>query len=76
MYQYATGLISACSIASDIIEGKEGAVDNYKKFLSAGGSTDALDILRLAGVDLTQDEPFDKAMRLFSDTLKELESLA
>lgn len=76
VYQYATGLISACSIASDIIEGKEGAVENYKKFLSAGGSMDALDILRLAGVDLTQDEPFDKAMRLFSDTLKELESLA
>ena len=75
VYQYATGLISACSIASDIIEGKEGAVANYKKFLSAGGSMDALDILRLAGVDLTQDEPFDKAMRLFADTLKELESL-
>ena len=75
VYQYATGLISACSIASDIMEGKEGAVENYKKFLSAGGSMDALDILRLAGVDLTQDAPFDKAMRLFADTLKELESL-
>ena len=75
VYQYATGLISACSIASDIIEGKEGAVENYKKFLSAGGSMDALDILRLAGVDLTKDEPFDKAMRLFADTLAELESL-
>jgi len=75
VYQYATGLISACSIASDIVEGKEGAVANYKRFLSAGGSMDALDILRLAGVDLTQDEPFDKAMRLFADTLAELESL-
>lgn len=75
VYQYATGLISACSIASDIMEGKEGAVANYKKFLSAGGSMDPLDILRLAGVDLTQDEPFDKAMRLFKDTLDELKAL-
>jgi oligoendopeptidase F len=76
VYQYATGLISACSIASDILEGKEGAVANYKRFLSAGGSMDALDILRLAGVDLTEDAPFDKAMRLFSDTLAELRSLS
>ncbi len=75
VYQYATGLISACSIASDIMEGKPNAVANYKRFLSAGGSMDPLDILRLAGVDLTQDEPFDKAMRLFKDTLDELKSL-
>ena len=72
VYKYATGLISACAIASDIMEGKEGAVANYKKFLSAGGSMDPLDILKLAGVDLTTTEPFDKAMRLFANTLKEL----
>ena len=72
VYKYATGLISACAIASDIMEGKEGAVQNYKKFLSAGGSMDALDILKLAGVDLTTTEPFDKAMRLFAATLDEL----
>lgn len=75
VYQYATGLISACSIASDIVEGKPNAVENYKKFLSAGGSMDALDILRLAGVDLTTDAPFEKAMRLFRDTLAELKAL-
>lgn len=75
VYKYATGLISACAIASDIIEGKEGAVANYKKFLSAGGSMDPLDILRLAGVDLTEKEPFDKALKLFKDTLDELIAL-
>ncbi len=75
VYKYATGLISACAIASDIIEGKEGAVANYKKFLSAGGSMDPLDILKLAGVDLTQKEPFQKAFKLFKDTLDELVAL-
>ena len=75
VYQYATGLISAISIATDILEGKPHAVENYKRFLSAGGSMDALDILRLAGVDLTEDAPFEKAMRLFASTLAELEAL-
>ena len=63
------------AIASDIVEGKEGAVANYKKFLSAGGSMDPLDILKLAGVDLTKKEPFDKALKLFKDTLDELIAL-
>lgn len=75
VYKYATGLISATAIASDILSGKEGAVENYKKFLSAGGSMAPLDILALAGVDLTSKEPFEKAFALFADTLKQLQEL-
>ncbi len=75
VYKYSTGLISACAIASDILSGKENAVENYKKFLSAGGSMYPLDILKLAGVDLTTKEPFEKAFDLFRDTFKELKDL-
>lgn len=75
VYKYATGLISACAIASDILSGKEHAVENYKKFLSAGGSMYPLDILRLASVDLTAKEPFEKAFALFSETFEELKKL-
>ncbi len=75
VYKYATGLISATAIASDILSGKDGAVENYKKFLSAGGSMAPLDILALAGVDLTSKEPFEKAFALFADTLKQLQDL-
>lgn len=75
VYKYATGLISACAIASDILSGKENAVANYKKFLSAGGSMAPLDILKLANVDLTTKEPFEKAFALFKETFEELKSL-
>ena len=74
VYQYATGLVSATAIAADILSGKEHAVENYKKFLSAGGSMPPLEILKLAGVDLTSPEPFEKAFALFADTLKDLAS--
>lgn len=64
VYKYATGMISAVSIASRILEDKS-ALDGYKKFLSAGGSMSPLDILKLAGVDLTKRESFDFAMKEF-----------
>ncbi len=75
VYKYATGLIAATVIAEDIFNGKAGAVDNYKRFLSAGGSMPPLDILKLTGVDLTSEKPFAQALKVFDDTLKELKKL-
>lgn len=72
VYQYATGLISAVCIADDILTRGEAAVADYKRFLSAGGSMPPCEILKLAGVDLTTDAPYRKAMEFFSRTLDEL----
>lgn len=75
VYKYSTGLISAVCIADDILTGGEQAVNKYKQFLSSGGSMSPVEILKLAGVDLTTDEPYQKAMRIFDQTLQELKSL-
>lgn len=72
VYKYATGLISAVCIADRILNEGAKAVADYKKFLSAGGSMPPVEILKLAGVDLTDDAPFEKAMKMFSDFLAEL----
>ena len=61
VYKYATGLISAVCIADRILKEGKPAVEDYKKFLSAGGSMPPVEIIKLAGVDLTSSEPFDKA---------------
>lgn len=61
-------------IADDILNEGQRAVDKYKKFLSAGGSMPPVEILKLAGVDLTTDEPYKKAMRVFEETLAELKA--
>lgn len=73
VYKYATGLISAVCIADRILEEGKPAVEDYKKFLSAGGSMPPVEIIKLAGVDLTSSEPFDKAMGVFADFLARLE---
>jgi oligoendopeptidase F len=74
VYKYATGLISAVSIARGILQDKNNFAA-YKKFLSAGGSDSPYEILKLAGVDLMTDAPYEAAAREFSETLAALESL-
>ena len=75
VYKYSTGIISAISIAKRILTEGDSAVKDYFEFLSAGGSTDPVSILKKAGVDLTTKAPFEAAMEEFSATLAEFKSL-
>ncbi len=75
VYKYSTGIISAINIANKILTEGESAVKNYFKFLSGGSSTDPVSLLKLAGVDLSEKQPFDFAMREFENTLLEFEKL-
>ena len=72
VYKYATGLTSAVNIANAILSGKENALENYRKFLCAGGSQSPYEILKIAGVDLATTEPFENAMQEFCDTIEQL----
>ena len=75
VYKYATGIISAISIVKRILTEGEPAVKDYFDFLSSGGCTDPVSILKKAGVDLTTKAPFDAAMEEFKNTLEEFKSL-
>ena len=75
VYKYSTGIISAVCIAEKILKEGESAVKNYKKFLSLGGSMDPVSELKVAGVDLTSEEPFKIVAKSFEDTLAQLEEL-
>ena len=69
MYKYATGIISALAIADRILTEGQSAVDDYFKFLSSGGSDGPVELLKIAGVDLTDKKPFLSAFKVFEDTL-------
>ena len=75
VYQYATGIAAAAALSERILKlGKEG-VDDYMKFLTGGGSQDPIDLLKLAGVDMSRREPVQAAVKLFDEMLAELEKL-
>lgn len=75
VYKYATGIIAAISIVKRILTEGQPAVDDYFKFLSSGGKTDPVTILKQAKVDLTTKAPFEAAMEEFRATLEEFKSL-
>lgn len=75
VYKYATGFSAAVYIANRILTEGQPAVDDYMKFLSAGGSLPPLDALRLAGVDMEAPATVQDALKVFADTVDQLEAL-
>lgn len=75
VYQYATGISAAAALADRILKLGKAGVDDYMKFLTGGGSQDPIDLLKLAGVDMSKKEPVEAAMRLFEERLSQLEEL-
>ena len=75
VYKYATGLTSAINIAGKILKEGESMVKDYKKFLTLGGSSDPVNLLRTAHVDLSTTAPFEFAMEEFKSTLEQLKAL-
>ena len=75
VYKYATGLISAISIAERIYSEGDKAVEDYFRFLSSGASDGPVELLKLAGVDLTKKYAYEAMVKSFETTLAEFESL-
>lgn len=75
VYRYADSYCAAAAIAKRIIKEDPAAREQWMKFLKAGNSMYAMDMLKLAGVDMTTPKPIDDAMDLFEQLLTELEKL-
>ncbi len=75
VFQYSTGFSAAVAIANRILSLGAPAVEDYKRFLSAGGSTDPISLLRIAGVDMSTPEPIHSALSFFGELVGELDSL-
>jgi oligoendopeptidase F len=74
VYQYATGFSAAMAISGKILRGEEGALEGYKKFLSGGCSMKPVELLKLAGVDMSTAEPVNEALKIFEELLDEFET--
>ena len=75
VFQYATGFSAAVAIANRILSEGESAVADYKKFLSSGGSSDPISLLKIAGVDMSTPDPVNSALQLFGELVDEMEKL-
>ncbi len=75
VYQYATGYSAATAISKKILTEGESARDAYKKFLTTGESDYPVELLKIAGVDMSSTEPIILAMETFKNLVEELEEL-
>ena len=75
VYQYATGFSAAVAIARRILKEGQPAVDDYMRFLSGGCSKSPVELLKIAGVDMTTKAPIQEALTLFGELLDEMEAL-
>lgn len=75
VYQYATGFSAAIAISSKILSGDKAALEGYFKFLSGGSSMDPIDLLKLAGVDMTTTQPVENALKIFEEYVAKFEEL-
>lgn len=75
VYQYATGISAAVSISKKILNGEPNAVEQYRHFLTCGGSDYPINLLKLAGVDMASPQPVEDTLQYFQEVLDELKTL-
>lgn len=76
VYKYAIGLSCACYIADGILNNKPNALENYKKFLSSGGSDYPANELKIAGIDVNKSEVVESAIKMFDNLIKQFKELS
>lgn len=75
VYKYATGLSAAIALSRRVLNGGAQELADYLQFLSGGCSRDPLDLLAMAGVDMTSPRPVEIALEHFADLVRQLDEL-
>lgn len=75
VFQYATGFSAASALADKIVENEPDALEKYLTYLKSGNSDYPIEVMKKAGVDMTQSAYIEEAMKVFEARLDELEAL-
>ncbi|WP_416334824.1 oligoendopeptidase F [Anaerococcus sp. DFU013_CI05] len=72
VFQYATGFMSAVALSQKILNGRDEDRKAYLDYLKAGESEYPIDVLKKAGVDMTNKDAMQKAMDVAREALEDL----
>lgn len=75
VYKYATGYSAAAALSERILTGGKEAQEDYIRFLKSGECDYPINLLKLAGVDMSDPAPIEKAMETFASLIEQLEGL-
>lgn len=72
VFQYATGFMSAVALSQKILHGTDADREAYLGFLKAGESEYPIEVLKKAGVDMTNKTAMESAMDVARKAMKDL----
>lgn len=75
VYQYATGFAAASTLAQNILDDDPAHTKAYLDYLKAGSSDYPINVMKKAGVDMTQSSYLEVAFEIFAKRLDQLEEL-
>ena len=75
-YTYSAGLTASTACSEMIFEEGQPAVDRWLDMLKTGGKLKPLDLLKVAGMDFTTDEPVQKAVAYVGSLIDRLIELS
>ena len=75
VYTYATSFAAAEKIAENVRNEGQPAIDDFIAFLSSGSQDYPVELLKIAGADMTTSEPFEAVSRKMNFLMDELEKI-
>lgn len=75
-YTYSAGLTASTAVSEMIFTEGQPAVDRWMDMLKTGGQLKPLDLLKLAGMDFTTDQPVEKAVAYVGHLIDQLVDLS
>ncbi|MFT4889432.1 MAG: oligoendopeptidase F [Halobacteriales archaeon] len=75
VFQYSTGISAAVAIARDVLEEGAPAAERYLEFLRQGSRDYPLELLRMAGVDMSTADPIERALTEYDEQLERMAAL-
>jgi oligoendopeptidase F len=72
-YTYAAGLTASTAVAAKIREEGQPAVERWLEVLKAGGTKKPLDLMKMAGIDMSDPQPIRDAVAYVGSLVTELE---
>lgn len=75
VFQYSTGMISSMALSKNVLDNVPDAKEKYLGMLKSGGNDFPMEILKKAGVDLTQETVYKDAFKRFDELVNEMEKI-
>ena len=74
-YTYSAGLTISTQVSQRILNGDESAVGEWIEVLKAGGTKTPVELSKMAGVDITTEQPLRETIAFIGNLVTQLEQL-